>query len=253
MLTLVAGEKSRAHNHHNALALTLFAHGRPILVGPGYPGYQDLQLRNVLIGTPSQTTVSVDGGSHRLGDTSLLFLQREFRDIPGGKIPAQVALQAESTLYEGVTHRRSLFYGPSPQSVLLIDELTSAEEHRYQQQFRIEENLHGRTERGRVTVFPAGDNPQPLLVIHNSLITDGAVGETQARMSGTVAGFPAYERNVVFLSLLDYSGSEDIANDALRITPDRVTWKGSLGELDLSLPVSPADVRWSVDMANAAH
>ncbi len=239
MLTLRCGEWSVAHSHYDALALTLFAGGRALLAGPGYPSYRDAAERQALIGTPSQTTVSVDGASHRQGDCKARWLDVRPAGTQEAGMPAFVAFQGESQLYAGVVHRRSLFFGPGVRTLLVVDELASQEPHVYRQQFRVAEGLNAGIADGAL-VAVSGDEPaETLLRIESTVVCDGQVGRPETGLAGPVGYFAVTGRNAVLVTLLDASGGTETG----RVSADAAgaEWAGERGRLSLRWPIESQD------------
>jgi hypothetical protein len=203
MATMIAGPRTLAHEHFNALSLTLYANGRPLLEGPGYLGYFDPK-RDVALATISQNTVSEDWQSQQPGATTI----RHFEVLSSkeGDPPRQVAFQAESSLYPGTLHRRSLFYGVSPTAILLIDELTSGVSHVYRQHFRL---APGIAADGRPGVLSATAGSRPVLRIRTWILTPRGLSPAALDLDDfPVVSFALVDRNATFISVLDAGGSD---------------------------------------------
>lgn len=245
MLTLMAGDVSLAHHHPNKGAMTLFAHGQPLLVGPGYPNYWQLQERRALIATPSQNTVSVDNQSQQKGRCEVRFCEIIPPGVPSERSPGFVALQVESRLYEGVCHRRSVFYGPYPDAVLIVDELFSSQAHTYRQHFRTAAGLTIRKQADRVEIAAPELNDRTVLVIENETISEDRATIPEIQAGDSIVSIGAKGRAVVFVTTLNASPGNATAVRPHRIG-DRLFWAGPVGELVCSLPLSnPQVFSWS--------
>lgn len=130
MMHFKVGNYSRAHIHPDALTFTLEVDGVPTIQGPGYPSYDDGASRRDAISTVYQNTVSVDGKDQEIGRGRLLW------SAPSGSGNWH-ALLAESDLYPGVSHRRTMIWGPFAGAVMVVDTLSSEEPHRYRQNFNV--------------------------------------------------------------------------------------------------------------------
>ncbi len=124
VVTLMAGPFVTAHGHDDKLALTLFARGRALLTGPGYPGYDDAAFRNERISTRHHSTASLlDPSAVARRPTHAAFLLPEaatrVQAVPG---EPQVVV-AERRWTPESAHRRALLLGPTPGAVLIIDAL----------------------------------------------------------------------------------------------------------------------------------
>jgi hypothetical protein len=243
MFTLMAGPLSTAHHHPNKLSITLFAHGKPIITGPGYPGWWDLDKRNNLIATTSQSTVSVDLRSQRKGACSMRFLKTVPEVYPLNSVQCFVAMQAESLLYEGVRHIRSIFYGPSYGSILIIDELKSAEQHTYRQHFRIAEGLAISQHPYCVEVVDRALGSSAILNIQSQMLSQGDTTFPEIEMDGQVVTFVARGASLHFITLMSTvceSITEPVYCDGV------LSWTGPSGTLTVDLPVSsPDECSWS--------
>ena len=242
LLTLKAGPMSHAHWHPDALSITLFGQGRPLLVGPGYPDWFGPVRREVLISTPSQNTVSVDGRTQEMGGATVLFA-----DIPNANgLPRQgpvfAAIQAESRLYPGVRHRRTVFYGPVCDAVLLVDELTADQVHTYRQHFRYGSGLHANIETGRITLKTASSPDGALLVAEGWLVPGTRAPAVDSPIFRNVSELTGRGRDVTFLTLVTASGFP--RTRSITRTGRTVCWRGEGGVLTVDLPVTPEAYVW---------
>ncbi|GEM_PF-1980346 len=245
MLTLMAGDVSLAHHHPNKGALTLFAHGRPLLVGPGYPNYWQLQERCALIATPSQNTVSVDNQSQQKGRCEVRFCKTIPLRVPSELSPGFVALQVESRLYRGVCHRRSVFYGPYLDAILIVDELFSSQTHTYRQHFRTAAGLTVCKQADQVEIAAPDLDDRTMLVIESETISEGSATIPEIQVGDSIVSIAAKGSVVVFVTTLNAS-----LGNATEIRPhlvgDSLFWAGPVGELVCSLPLSnPQVFSWS--------
>ena len=235
MLTFRVGPESAAHKHPDALAITLFANGRPLLVGPDYPHYFDPERRSRLIRTVRQSTVSVDGLSQRIGASALCFLRPGER--VGGEPPPYAAMQGESRLYDGVVHRRTVLWGPAAGAILIVDELASDRSRVYRQHFHLASGLAAELAAGKIAVLdPTRASDVPVLRIHGWTVEKGRVESSRAAAAGQVATFHVDARRAVLVALLDSSGGS--VAGGLRVDSDAIEWCGQRGTLTVRLPIA---------------
>jgi hypothetical protein len=237
MATMIAGPRSRAHEHYNALSLTLYARGRQLLNGPGYPSYSDEASRAVLIATTSQNTVSVDGQSQQGGDAAILRFENQ--PAPDGG-PGRVICQAESRLYAGVVHRRSLYYGASKTAILLVDELTSETPHIYRQHFRVARGIPLREpSRGVLELTDASSQAPPLLTIQSWILQHGAPSSPSLAVEAPMAAFATFSPAATFVTILEFGPAG--TSTRVEVAKDLITWNGAMGAFKIPLKALPQD------------
>lgn len=241
MLLFKAGSRSRAHSHFDALSLTLYANGRPLLSGPGYPDYEDEAVRDQIISTVNQSTVSIDSRSQELVPADIQFC--DCRERPGGSPGALefAAIRARTSPYDGVQHCRTIFYGPSRTKLLLVDELSSQEEHDYRQQFRIANGCYAAITRRSVELSAIGEN-RVALRINAHAVRDRLVVIPEMQLSGSVAWFGLRTKDTTFITELEVGGME---GQRASLSGQEVWWKDSLGCLSIRLPIKDGSCyRW---------
>jgi len=234
MLTLRAGPGSHAHFQPDALSITFFAQGRPLLVGPGYPDYFT-PGRAEKIATMSQNTVSVDNKSQRKGDARMTFA--DFRPAPRSvsAAPDFASVQGESLLYAGVRHARTLFYGPRCGAVLVVDELQSRNLHEYRQHFRFSQGLAAIVGPSLLRLVDDAAKSHALLSVQTQVLSRDQVQEVPCTLNGTVAAFAVNAADATFVTLLQ-TPAED-AQAAPRISGRTIVWEGERGRLTITLPI----------------
>ncbi len=244
MLTFITGPRSRAHPHHDKLSVTLFGHGQPLLTGPGYPPYEDAANRAQLLATTSQNTVSVDGLSQRLGDAKVLFYDVRPADLSNSQHPDFVAIQGESLLYDGVTHHRTVFYGPALGTVLIVDELASKDEHTYRQHFRAAPALEIKPDQGSLWIFDPRKANQPLLRVDAWTQVGRSITRPALSVSEQVGTFAINGRDSTYVTLLDLSAAFN--PKTLTVGDKSIIWRGPLGTLTINPPItSPQAYHWA--------
>jgi hypothetical protein len=152
-LTFNVGAYRTRHSNLDALAITLFGGGIPLLQGAGLFSYNPGPMRRYFHGTVSHDTVVVDGGDQKQGAVTP---GRFFTD---GHITYQTG---ESSLYDGVTHRR-LVLMLDPHHVLVVDRLDSEKRHVYSQMWHFFPGAHVST--AGLSVSGAGATPQQSITI----------------------------------------------------------------------------------------
>ena len=255
-LTLRVGPRSLAHEHYDALAITLFARGRSLIDGPGYLDNNETGYRRLCLATPSQSTVSVDNQSQAPGGSIVRFCDirpeppTETGDRGSGGAPEFVALQGEARLYAGVTHRRTLFYGPNLGDALVIDELDSAAQHIYRQHFRAGDGLDVWSAPGTArlsTTCAAGMTS--LLNMESWAIAGDDVFKPGGSATGPVVSFAASGQRVTFVTLLRTSVD---TGSRVQVGAAQIEWLGSAGAARIGLPVDARSYRWSPAMLERA-
>lgn len=229
MLTFRTGPVSRAHQHHDQLSITLFANGRALLSGPGYPPMLDSTERSRLISTTSQNTVSVDNQAQVLGPSKVIW-QRLNDGV--------TAISAVSNLYEGVTHRRSIVYGPQADAILIVDELMSDRPRDFRQHFRFAPGL---SVSAGSAAAECSENGRRLLRVKTQAVADGREVPVAATARGEVATFHVRASEMTFVTLL----SPGLDAQQPEITRTNINWRGPRGEVDLQLPLDREQaMRW---------
>jgi hypothetical protein len=153
-LTFNVGAYRTAHSNLDALAITLYGGGIALLPGTGLYTYQAGPLRMYFHGTASHDTVVVDGRDQVEGSAAAgAFVTKDGVTYQTG----------ESSLYEGVTHRR-LVMMIDRKHFLVVDRLSSTAPHTYDQMFHLfpgaTVTAHG------LTVTGTGDSPAQSITIH---------------------------------------------------------------------------------------
>jgi hypothetical protein len=240
MLVFKTNSWSRAHSHFDALSLSFYANGQPILSGPGYPDYNPGTNRLAIIGTQNQNTVSVDGGSQ-----ALVVAKVNFKDIrwtsDDEKGPHFVAIQAEAETYPGVEHRRSLFYGPERTAILVIDELTSKEDHVFRQNFRLAPDVYAES-RGMSIVAKASSDNRFLAKIDTKIYQEQQLSNARPVLTTPVISFPGQGRRMTYITTISTEDIRDsVTLDALK---SAIRWDGSDGTLNVPLPADDS-YEWS--------
>jgi peptidoglycan/xylan/chitin deacetylase (PgdA/CDA1 family) len=168
--TFNVGPYRTAHSNLDALAITLYGGGIPLLPGTGLYTYTPGTMRNYFHGTASHNTVVVDHRDQSPGAASI----GRFAQMNG------VAYQTgESSLYDGVTHRR-LVMMIDKTHFLVIDRLTSSKKHVYDQMFHLFSGAHvtrdgltvtgrGATSSQQITISQLGRSPASLSMKTESL------------------------------------------------------------------------------------
>jgi hypothetical protein len=121
------GPYRTSHSHLDALAVHVFAGGRPLLVDSGLFSYERSDDFDYFHGTAAHNTVVVDDRDQRVGSA-----------IAGltAAGPTWRYQSGRHGLYDGVTHRRAVVL-LRPDLILVLDQLTSAQPHRYDQAWHL--------------------------------------------------------------------------------------------------------------------
>ena len=175
-LTYNVGKYRTAQSDLDALGLTLYGGGGDLLPDPGLYTDTPGPYRDYFHGTMSHNTVVVDGRSQPQGDGTA-----------GGLVTKDglTYQSAESSLYPGVTHRR-LVMMIDPDHVLVVDRLSSAAAHTYQQMFHL---FPGATlSKAGLTVSGAGGTPRREITIQQLLPGSITESDTINRRGSTPDG-----------------------------------------------------------------
>ena len=242
MVVFKTGSQSRAHSHHDALSISLYGNGRPLLTGPGYPDYEPGTDREDIIGTVNQNTVSVDGQSQMLCHATTRLLDLKASEEPASECIDFVAIQADAETYPGVRHRRTLFYGPSRSGILIVDELTSEVQREYHQNFRLAPGCVGQIVTDTLQIG-ARSGGHPLLRIQAQIVDRDGARRPRVGLRGAAASFHATGRCAAFVTLLEVGDTQQFpVLDAAKRT---IRWSGPRGEFSVVLPVdSGSRVLW---------
>lgn len=205
-LTYNVGRYRTAHSDLDALGLTLYGDGGDLLPDPGLYTYVAGRFHDYFHGTVSHNAVVVDGRSQDRGNGT------------AGSLVTRDGLtyqSAESSLYPGVTHRR-LVMMIDADHVLVVDRLSSATRHRYQQMFHLFPGA--RLSKSGLTVSGTGGTPRREVTIAQlrpgGITESDVIGRTGAKPDGLCSGkygqlLPCYAisysargRNATFVTLL---------------------------------------------------
>lgn len=152
-LTYNIGHYRTAHSDLDALAITLYGDGGELLPSAGLYTYTPGVYHAYFHGTSSENTVVVDGKTQNQGNGTATKL------ITADGMTFQ---SAESSLYKGVTHRRLVTMVDSSH-ILVIDQLSSATAHNYQQMFHLFPGA--KLTRSGLTVTGSGGTPRRQVTI----------------------------------------------------------------------------------------
>jgi hypothetical protein len=205
-LTYNIGQYRTAHSDLDALGITLYGAGGALLPGPGLYTYQPGVYRNYFHGTASENTVVVDGKSQVQGNGT---------GTPLKTSNGMTYQSAESSLYYGVTHQRMVMMIDA-NHILVVDRLSSATVHTYQQMFHLFPGA--KLSQSGLTVSGTGGTPGRKVTIQQLLpqgITESAVinqrGANPAGLCSQKYGelMPCYQisysargRNAEFVTLI---------------------------------------------------
>ncbi|HZQ80394.1 MAG TPA: heparinase II/III family protein [Gaiellaceae bacterium] len=152
--TFNVGPYRTPHSNLDALAITLYGGGIPLLPGAGLYTYSTGAMRDYFHGTASHDTVVVDDRDQSQGAAVAGKFGQE----------AGVTYQTgESSLYHGVTHRR-LVMMIDKTHFLVVDRLTSSNKHVYDQMFHLFPGAH--VTRNGLTVSGRGATVAQTITIH---------------------------------------------------------------------------------------
>ena len=128
------------HKHADDLGFVLYTLGEDIFVGPGVYAYGDSKYRQYVTSTQAHNTLTIDGNNYpvikdNVGKASIIdYCLDEAFDF----------VQGSHTMYGNASLRRGILL-IRPNTILLIDELISTEEHSIQQIFNLAPSAHDLT------------------------------------------------------------------------------------------------------------
>ena len=237
-LTFMCSRASEGHIHPNQLSITLFAHGVPIIDGPGYPSYFDATYRAKRIATSNQSTMVVDGASQHIGDAPILF----FESGGGADPPGYATIAAQSALYDGVFHVRTLGIGADPNGYVLIDQVFADRHHQYAVSFRLAGGILAEVDEltNRATLVDARGTP--LATIRSQAQTiDGAPCPLLIRWEPPMLRMVA--ENVASVKVVTYVDVKVEDQETVSFDGNHVIWQGASGTLTWQLGSKSRPVR----------
>ena len=123
----------RNHKHADDLSFTWYARGREILVDPGVFSYGIVDFREYFISSSAHNTVVVDGQSYDFGRGKLdkvgIMSTRDSGD--------HFLVMAKNDLYPGVAITRTFIFMKDTESLVIIDDIESAQRHSYSQHYHL--------------------------------------------------------------------------------------------------------------------
>ncbi len=143
-LTFNVGSYRTPHSHLDILGITLYGDGAQLLSDAGLYTYAPGAMFNYFHGTSAHNTVVVDGKDQAQGSANA----GNFVSTPDLTYQS-----AESSLYQGVTRRMVMMVDKN--HFLVVDHLTSASRHTYQQMFHLFPGSGG------ISFGPDGERVQP--------------------------------------------------------------------------------------------
>ncbi|HEY0964233.1 MAG TPA: alginate lyase family protein [Candidatus Paceibacterota bacterium] len=156
-LTFDTGPYRTDHSDYDALTFSLFAHQLPIIRDAGLYTYEEEHpFYNYFHGTRGHNTVMVDNLDQPTGTGQVRPIVEEDNGV--------THVSAYHTLYQGVTHSRSIVM-LTPDLFLIVDDLTSGSEHQYEQLFHLNEDSQITTDSNTVTGTVSKDGKQAQFAI----------------------------------------------------------------------------------------
>lgn len=253
-LTFNIGRYRTAHSDLDALGLTLYGEGGDLLTDPGLYTYAPGPYRNYFHGTMSHNDVTVDGTSQFQGDGE-----------PGPLVTKDglTYQSAESSLYEGVQHRRMVMLVDA-NHVLVVDQLHSRSVHTYRQMFHLfpSAQLH----KSGLTVSGVGGSPRREITIQQlqpqGISESDVIGQRGAQPAGLCSAMygrltPCHQisyqtrgRDASFATLLTI-GEPRPSDFGIRVSPHgsrfSVTSDGRHLKIALGHSAAVAPKAWATD------
>ncbi len=187
-LVLHAGRHSRVHKHADDLTFEWTELGQPLIVDSGrFRYWYDDPRRQYVVSTRAHNTVEIDERDYAI--------PRNTAPVPSSAIRrwsesgAVRVLEAEITHFDAVQHRRTLLFSPA-EWLLVLDELSSPNEHQYTQWFHFHPDLE-LEQRGDGFVTTIGDTGRVLhvrrLATHETQAPIMVKGQEEPRLQGWTA------------------------------------------------------------------
>ncbi len=240
------------HSDFDALSFSLYANGINLMPDAGLYAYEESDYKNYFHGTASHNTVVVDD----LDQTKGTAVRGDFLETKD-----YVSQSAEHELYKGVSHMRSgTLIGK--RYLLILDKLTSNEEHTYKQLFHLFPGARITTSGTSVKVFASSkDGEEEVMNIFqmapDNISLDTIIGQTSPPRGWCAEEYakaiPCYSleyiqkfQNVTYATLIEigkhdtrllysYDGKSIIINDSSQVINIDVTdIEGSYGRVAIS-------------------
>ncbi len=157
----------KTHKHHDDLSINLFAHGKPLISDSGkYNFNYSSRERKYVISSYAHNSVVVDDSDSDIDPSNI-----EKSCLTSYYWSQDTAYcSGAHALYKGVIHRRMLFY-LKPWDIVIVDFLSSAAEHKYEQIFNFYPGIECYLERDIVNAVPA----QGKKIRVNPLLEEGII------------------------------------------------------------------------------
>lgn len=187
-LVMHAGRHSRVHKHADDLTFEWTELGQPLIVDSGrFRYWYDDPRRQYVVSTRAHNTVEIDERDY--------VIPRNIAPVPSSAIKRWTdsgdvrALEAEITHFDTVRHRRTLLFSPA-KWLIVLDELSSPNEHEYTQWFHFHPDLE-LEQRGDGFVTMIGDTGRMLhvrrLAAHVGEAPIMVKGQEEPRLQGWTA------------------------------------------------------------------
>lgn len=238
-LILDVGPFRTQHSDMDALSFNLFGAGIPLMPDSGLYTYEHLPLKDYFHGTRAHNTVVVDGKDQDKGAPSANPL------VEGDGYALQ---SAESDLYTGVKHKRAVIL-LGKKFVVIIDELTSKKEHKYEQMFHL--FPEAKLKKSGMTLSGIGASPEQAVTIRQ-LNTDGLSVKAVKGQTKPYDGFCSfeYEKAIPNYSIsYEKRGKEADFITLLEIGKQDKTLSAKVlasTKKDKTLTISTSDVKYSI-------
>lgn len=224
------------HSDLDALSFNLFGKGTTLMPDAGLYTYKPGPYRSYFHGTSSHNTVVVDGKDQSQGNTS------SKNKVTAGFFKqgdGYVYQSGQSTLYEGVVHKRAIML-IEDSTVLVFDDLQSDSEHTYEQMFHLFPGAKVTTD--GLNVSALSDDPEKSLAI-KQYVNEGLELKSSIGKKDPPAGLCSIEyntaipcrsisyskkgNNVSFVTTISIGKKADIIFDEKKKSLSIVTSKGS--------------------------
>jgi len=171
------------HSDLDALSFSLYANGINLMPDAGLFAYEESDYKNYFRGTASHNTVVVDDLDQMRG-TAVRGNFKETKDY--------VSQSAEHELYKGVSHKRSgALIGKK--YLLILDKLTSDEEHTYKQFFHLFPGARITTAGTSVKVFASSEDGEEEVMNIFQIVPDAISFKSVIGQTSPIDGWCAEE------------------------------------------------------------
>lgn len=137
-ISVRCGYKSRVHKHCDDMSLTIQSGGVDLFIDPGMFTYEYAHpLRQYMESVQAHTTIGIKNKDYSIAR----FNGQKFKILKKSSSKQSFYVLCFSRVYTGVLIYRHLFYLPSKDTIIVLDEIFSQERNTYYQNWHLSENI----------------------------------------------------------------------------------------------------------------